>query len=63
MDGVDNIESIGPSSVKVDRCCGGNSGVLGEDKVQGGGGLGSNASLGTFECDSVIPTVILSVPS
>jgi len=62
MDGVDNVESIGPSSVKVGRSCGSNIRVLNEDKVQGSGGLGSNASLGALECDSVVPTVILSVP-
>jgi len=62
MDGVDNVESIGPSGVKIDRRCGSNTRVLNEDKVQGSGGLGSNTTLGAFECDSVVPTVIPSVP-
>jgi len=49
MDGVDDVESIGPSSVKVNLRCRSNIRVLGEDKVQGGGRLGSNATLGAFE--------------
>ena len=56
MDGVDDVESIGISSVKVDLRCRRKFGVHREDKVQDGGGLCSIA------CHSVVTSVIPSVP-